>query len=147
MKRQLLLPAFLLLALAAAPPTRASPAGAAEGAAPAVFASPVNGGCYIAAQNECRLHLEPYTIYLGSGERLEAVRVQANGVTIYDYRTDVSNPPPQSGTTHTLSTVALDFAAVCGRTYTVNVLGKSRTDANFLNMGQVEGIACPATVP
>jgi hypothetical protein len=122
-------------------------ARASEKADPQVFASPVNGGCYITAPNQCRLHIEPYTINVGSGQRLEAVKLQANGVTIYDFRTDVSNPPPSSGSTYTLSNVALDFAATCGTTYVLNVLGKNLADPNFLNMGQTASFTCPSSVP
>jgi hypothetical protein len=116
-------------------------------AAPDVFASPVNGGCYIAAPGDCRLHIEPVVINLSSGSKLVAFQVQANGVTIYDYKTDVSNPPPPSGTTYTPSLVAQDFAAVCGRTYAINVLGKANTDGSFLNMGLTGSFTCPSAVP
>jgi hypothetical protein len=71
----------------------------------------------------------------------------ANGQVVYDFRTDVSNPPPAGGSAYTLSQVALDFAATCGKTYTINVLGKSNTDANPLNMGQTAQFTCPAGVP
>lgn len=116
-------------------------------AAEDVFASPLNGGCYIAAANQCRIHIEPYTVSVGSGNKLQALRLQSNGVTIYDFKTDVSNPPPASGTTYTISNVALDFAANCGQTYVINMLGKANNDANFLNMGQTASFTCPASVP
>jgi hypothetical protein len=113
--------------------------------APQVFASPINGGCYIAAPNDCRLHVDPFSVNIAPGQHLEALQLQANGMTIYDFRTDVSNPP--SATTYTPSLVALDFAAVCGQTYVLNILGKDSGDANFLNMGQTTSFTCPADVP
>lgn len=115
--------------------------------APQVFSSPINGGCYIAAPNQCRLHVDPFTINIGTGQRLVAFQLQANGVTVYDFRTDVSNPPPASGTTYSPSLVMQDFAAVCGQTYTLNILGRDSGDANFLNMGQTASFTCPASVP
>jgi hypothetical protein len=120
---------------------------AADPAAPEVFASPINGGCYIAAPNQCRLHVDPFTVNIASGQRLVALRLQANGVTIYDFATDVSNPPPASGTTYSPSLVMQDFAAECGKTYTLNILGKDSGDANFLNMGQTAAFTCPAGAP
>ncbi len=116
-------------------------------AAEDVFASPLNGGCYIAEASQCRIHIDPYTVNVGVGNRLQAVRLQANGTTVYDYKTDVSNPPPFSGATYTISNVALDFAATCGTTYVINMLGKANNDANFLNMGQTASFTCPSYVP
>jgi hypothetical protein len=116
-------------------------------AAPEVFASPINGGCYIAAPNQCRLHVDPFTVNITPGQRLVALRLQANGATIYDFATDVSNPPPASGTTYSPSLVMQDFAAECGKTYTLNILGKDSGDANFLNMGQTAAFTCPAGAP
>lgn len=115
--------------------------------APDVFASPINGGCYIAAPNDCRIHIDPFAINIATGKRLVSFRLQSNGATIYDFTTDVSNPPPTSGTTYSPSLVMQDFAAVCGRTYQVNILGKDSGDANFLNMGQTAQFTCPSTVP
>ena len=110
--------------------------------ASAVFASPINAGCYIIAPNQCRIHIEPVTVNIAAGKRLVALKLQLNGATIYDFGTDVSNPPPSVGTTYTPSPVALDFGAVCGTTYTINILGKDTGDANFLNMG-LASFTCP----
>jgi hypothetical protein len=114
---------------------------------PDVFSSPINGGCYIAGPDECRLHVDPFTVNIAPGARLVALQLQANGVTIYDFRTDISNPPPASGTTYSPSLVMQDFAAVCGETYTMNILGRDSADANFLNMGQTATFTCPSNVP
>lgn len=115
-------------------------------AAPAGFASPINVGCYIAAPNQCRIHVDPFTINIndGAGARLQQFTLYANGSPIYDFRTDVSNPP---GLDYSPSLVAQDFAATCGTTYIVNMVAKDTTDANPLNYGQTTAFTCPTTVP
>ena len=115
-------------------------------AATAGFASPINVGCYIAAPNQCRIHVDPFTINIndGAGARLQQFTLYANGSPIYDFRTDVSNPP---GVDYSPSLVAQDFAATCGTTYVVNMVAKDTTDANPLNYGQTTAFTCPATVP
>ena len=62
---------------------------------PAGFASPINGGCYIAAADVCKIHIDPFVINIndGAGAKLERFTLYANGSPIYDFRTDVSNPP------------------------------------------------------
>ena len=109
----------------------------------AVFASGLNAGCYIAAPNQCRIHIEPFTVPVAAGKRLVGVKLQLDGQTIYDFSTDLSNPPPSTGDTVTLSPVALDFAALCGHTYRANVLAKDTGDANFLNLGLTASFTCP----
>jgi hypothetical protein len=115
-------------------------------AAPTGFASPINGGCYIAAPEQCRLHVDPFTININDagGAKLELFTLHANGKPIYDFRTDVSNPPAVD---YTPSLVALDFAATCGETYYMNLIAKDTTDANPLNYGQTAIFTCPAEVP
>lgn len=110
------------------------------------FASPINGGCYIVAENVCKLHIDPFTINIneGAGAKLERFTIFVNGQPIYDFRTDVSNPPAVD---YSPSLVALDFAARCGMTYTVNLVAKDTADANPLNYGQFEDVVCPASVP
>jgi len=39
-------------------------------AEPEIYASPIQGGCYIADVNECRLHVDPFTINLTTGAKL-----------------------------------------------------------------------------
>jgi hypothetical protein len=105
-----------------------------------VFASPINAACVQATPSECKLHLDPFTIQLSPGASLEAFQLTANGKILYDFRTDLSNPPKGS---YTPSLVKLDFAATCGRTYTVNLLARDSGDPGFLNAGQAENIVCP----
>jgi hypothetical protein len=116
------------------------------GAAPEVFSSPINGGCYITAPNECKLHVDPFTVNIndGAGAKLVEFILHANGQPIYHFRTDVSNPPAAD---YTPSLVAMDFAATCGETYYMNILGRDSLDANLLNMGQTAEFICPAAVP
>lgn len=145
----LLLVIVLFCAAAAAWPTLAKTSlkPAADLTSPEVFSSPINGGCYIAAPNQCRIHVDPFTVNIAPGQRLVALRLQANGQTIYDFKTDVSNPPPAIGTTYTPSLVMQDFAATCGEEYVLNILGQDSGDANFLNMGQTAEFTCPASTP
>jgi hypothetical protein len=90
-------------------------------AAPEIYASPVQAGCYIAAPSDCRLHVEPFTIYLAPGEKLvyfQLIAIEAGTYIqrmIYDFRPDQSNPAPPSGDTYTPSLVAQDYAATCGK--------------------------------
>lgn len=149
MDRRLVVSALvLLLILAAGTLTGLAALRAAPVApqAPAGFASPINGGCYIAAPNVCKLHVDPFTININevAGARLEQFTLFANGKPIYDFRTDLSNPP---ATDYVPSLVALDFAAECGQTYYMNLVAKDSSDSNPLNYGQTAQFTCPATVP
>jgi hypothetical protein len=114
--------------------------------AAAGFASPINGGCYIAGPNDCRIHLDPYVINIndGGGAKLMFFELYADGKLIYSFRTDVSNPP---GYDYYATMPAQDFAARCGETYYVNMIARDTTDANPLNYGQTQEFTCPSTVP
>jgi hypothetical protein len=129
--------AFLLLGLVYSD-------GAPARAAPDIFASPINGGCYIAATDQCRIHIDPFTIKVQPGAKLELFTLYANNNPIYDFRTDVSNPPIVD---YSPSPVALDFAATCGVAYVVNMVAKDTLDVNPLNAGQTAEFICPASVP
>jgi hypothetical protein len=134
------LPRLLTWVLAAALAAAGAPRDAS-----AVYASPIHGGCYIARANDCRVHVDPVTIHLVSGQRLEAAQIRVNGAVVYDFRTDVANPP--SGSSYQITIPGQDFGVRCGQTYTVNILGRDSGDANFLNMGQTEPFTCPSGVP
>ncbi len=118
-----------------------------------VFASPVHGGCYIAGPSECRVHMEPFTINIASGKKLvKFTLVAVNAATsvqtvIYDWRPDLSNPVPTSGTTYTPSLVALDFAASCGASYKVALQGQDSGDTAVFNLGLTGQFTCPASMP
>lgn len=115
-------------------------------AVPAGFASPINGGCYIAAPNQCKLHVDPFTVNIneGGGVVLEKFTLYANGNPIYDFRTDVSNPPHAD---YAPSLVMADFAAECGQTYYMNLVAKDSSDNSPANYGQTAQFTCPAAVP
>ena len=94
----------------------------------------------------CKIHIDPFTINIndGGGAHLEKFTLYANGSPIYDFRTDVSNPP---NVDYSPSLVIQDFAAQCGETYYVNMVAKDSTDANPLNYGQTKEFTCPSLVP
>jgi hypothetical protein len=124
-------------------------------AEPDIFASPIHGGCYIAAPNECRFHIEPFTIFLNTttGTKLVLFQIVAipsvgSSQVIYDWRPDVSNPAPAAGSTYAPSMVALDYAATCGKSYRLNLIGRDTLDGgtNF-SLGLTNQFTCPSTVP
>ena len=118
-------------------------------AEPAVFASPVHAGCYLAGPGDCRIHVEPFTINIASGTHLvqfKLVAIQLPGglqTTIYDWRPDQSNPAPASGSTYTPSLVAQDYAATCGNGYEISLQGRNTGDANLFNLGLTAQFNCP----
>jgi len=111
-----------------------------------LFASPINGGCYIAGPNQCKLHLDPFTINIdqAAGSRLVEFTLFANGKPIYAFKTDVSNPPAND---YSPSLVAVDFAATCGTTYYINMTARTNDIPGPLNAGQTAQFTCPANVP
>ena len=124
-------------------------------AATDIYASPVQAGCYIAAPNDCRIHVDPFTINLNTipGTKLvqySFVAIQMpSGIqtTIYDFRTDQSNPAPSLGTTYSPSLVAQDFAAACGKIYEISLQGKDSHDSSVYNLGLTGQFTCPTGVP
>ena len=121
-------------------------------AEPDIYASPVHAGCYIAAPSDCRIHVEPFTINVTSGAKLEYFQLLAArsgyGISvIYDFRPDLSNPLPYSGTVVTPSLVAQDYAAVCGATYSIYLQGKDTLDPTPYNLGSTAEFTCPTNVP
>lgn len=125
---------------------------AATPAAPEIYASPIHGGCYIAGPSDCRIHLEPMSINVQSGEKMLYFQLLANPAgypqtVIYDWRPDLSNPLPYSGATVNLSLVTQDFAATCGRTYTISLVGQDTGDPNPYVLGGTGEFTCPSNVP
>ena len=114
-------------------------------AAPNVFGGPVNGGCYLDTPISCKLHIDAWQpLQISPGEKLLAFQLQATGHTLYDFRTDVSNPPSGS---YLPSLVKQDFAITCGETYVLSLLAQDTGDANLLTLGQTNAFTCPAEVP
>ena len=98
--------------------------------APQTFAQPLYAGCYLAAENVCRIHVEPFEVQVNesAGERAAEFRLFANNVNdsaasfeLYNFHTSSSYSfKPQNDYSPTL--VTQDFYAQCGETYTINVL-------------------------
>jgi hypothetical protein len=121
-------------------------------AEPDIYVSPVHAGCYIAAQNDCRIHVEPFTITVNTGSKLDyfqlwASRIGYSAGMIYDFRPDVSNPLPLSGSVVTPSLVAQDYAAQCGATYYIYLIGKDTLDPTQYILGSTAQFTCPINVP
>ncbi len=138
---------------AAAPAAPGTTSADVTPAAPAIFASPIHGGCYIAGPSDCRIHVEPFTINIQSGSkmalfRLVAIQKPSNVQTvIYDWRPDLSNPAPPSGTTYTPSAVTQDFAATCGKSYEINLQGRDTSDVNTFSLGLTGQFTCTLSMP
>ena len=122
-------------------------------AEPDVYASPVHAGCYIAAPSDCRIHVEPFSIIITTNSKLLYFQLWASRAgsgtsqVIYDFRPDLSNPLPSSGTIVTPSLVAQDYAAQCGETYRIYLLGQDTLDPDPYNLGMTGEFTCPANVP
>ena len=118
-------------------------------AAPEIYASPVHAGCYITRNTRCMIHVEPFTINIATGKKLvrfQLVTTRASTgaqTIIYDFRPDQSNPVPSSGTTYSPSSVAKDFAASCGQSYTLSLQGQDTGDASLYNLGTTGQFTCP----
>jgi hypothetical protein len=155
MRRRFLLPAVLLILILALAALAAWPLFQQRyrvSAAPAIYASPIQAGCYIAAPNDCRLHVEPFTINLASGAKLVFFQLladpsDANATVIYDFKPDLSNPVPFSGSTFSPSLVAQDYAAACGKTYSLYLIGRDTLDPNPYVLGGTGEFTCPVAVP
>ena len=119
----------------------------------AIFASPVQAGCYIAASNDCRVHVEPFTIDLASGQHLvffSLVLIQQGTGTqtkAYDWRPDQSNPAPSVGSTYSPTIPSQDIGVSCGKSYEVSLQGQDTGDAGGFNLGLTGFFTCPSTVP
>ena len=117
-------------------------------AEPEIYASPVHAGCYLERIDRCKIHVEPFTINLVIGQklvqfRLVATREGSGTTTIYDFRPDLSNPLPLTGTTIMPTLVAQDFAARCGETYSISLQGQDTGDRDLLNLGTTVQFTCP----
>lgn len=110
-------------------------------AAPHVFSGPVNGGCYLATATTCQIHVDSWQpLAIAPGERLLAFRLQANGQPLYDFKTDVSNPPMGS---YLPSLVKKEFAARCGESYVLSVVAQDTADPGPVAVGQTNAFICP----
>lgn len=114
-----------------------------------IYASPIQAGCYRPKPDRCSIHVAPFTINLAPGSKLVLFQLLASrsssgsASVIYDFRPDLSNPAPLSGSAYTPSRVAKDFAANCGDSYTITLLGQDTLDPNPYVLGSTAVIACP----
>lgn len=122
----------------------------------ATSAQSLHGGCYEAAPNVCRIHVDPFTIPVdvGAGERVAQFRINANNTsggvsfTLWEFSTSssysfkpVGDFSPRIPREH--------FHAVCGETYTLNILTRGDTAAStgsFGNAGVTAEFRCPVAV-
>ncbi len=121
----------------------------ASRAAVSIYASPIQAGCYRAEPDRCSIHLEPFTLNLATGSKLASFQLYATRTStgaqglLYDFRPDLSNPAPLSGSTYSPSPVAKDFAANCGDSYTLTLIGQDTLDPGPYVLGSTGLIACP----
>lgn len=108
-----------------------------------IYASPINAGCYITAPNQCKIHVDPFVI--NKDTALAEYRITVGAQSVYNFSTDLSNPPV--GSTYAPSLVALDFAATCGSSYTISLQGRVIDNVNFYNLGSTRTVTCPSVVP
>jgi hypothetical protein len=121
-------------------------------AEPEIFASPIHAGCYIAAPSDCRIHVEPLTINIQGGSKIMYFQLIAAPTgysprVIYDWKPDLGNPLPPSGTIVQPSQVTQDFAATCGRSYSISLQGRDTLDGSALSLGTTGTFTCPSVVP
>lgn len=118
-------------------------------AAPEVFQSGISGGCYIAAPDSCKIHVDPFMVNVDdqNNENLVEFQLRANGSTIYQFKTDaLSEYRPTGDYTPTL--VTQDFAASCGTGYEVQLLARDEGDGNVLYLLGTTGVfTCPTNIP
>ena len=111
------------------------------GAAPTVLKDSLAGGCYLETRTVCKIQVDPFTIDIAPGESLLAFQITANGQPIYDFGTSIEFSPVIS---YTPSSVALDFAASCGETYTLELHALDTGDLDFVTIGETQPILCPS---
>ena len=151
-RRIYLITGHLLLAaiLLAAPAVLRSSEVSGE---PDTYGSPFQAGCYIAGPNDCRIHTDPFSIKTSGGKRLVSFTIQAIDeetaleTTLYDFKTDINNPDRPKSSHFSPSLVAQDFAASCGKTYHLNLLGVTDSDASVITFGTTAAFTCPAQMP
>jgi hypothetical protein len=109
--------------------------------APNLFSGVINGGCYAHAGFQCSIRIDAFQpISVDSGNALLAMQLRANGTTVYDFRSDVSNPP---GGLYLPSNVALDFAARCGEPYVMTLHARQTSSTEFQLLGTTNEFVCP----
>jgi hypothetical protein len=114
-----------------------------------IYTSPIQAGCYLVQHDQCKIHVDPFTINFATGKKLVFFQFIATRVisgsqqVIYDFRPDQSNPVPRTGDTYAPSMVAKDLAATCGQTYTISLWGQDTGDTVPSELGSTQQITCP----
>lgn len=109
-------------------------------AAPTVLVGSLQAGCYLVTPTSCKLSVEPFTIGIAENERLVSFNLTANNLVIYDFGASAEDPLTGN---YVPTSVALDFAARCGRTYTLDLQALDTGDLDFVKIGQTQPIVCP----
>lgn len=105
------------------------------------FEGPVNGGCYAQLPSRCTIHIDAWQpIPISTGQTLLGFQLQANGLPLYNFRTDVSNPPVGA---YLPSLVKLDYGVVCGGTYTLTLLAEESGSRGLKTAGSTNSFTCP----
>jgi hypothetical protein len=129
----------MLLWGAAGPPVTPQPLLAAAHE----FAGPVHGGCYLVAENSCRLTLDKWSPLPAALTPPAALQLRANGRLLYDYHFDRLKPPAAG---YVLSTPRLGFAARCGRSYTLELWTKPQGESPaWQQLGATGAFAWPTS--
>ncbi|GAB4580955.1 MAG: hypothetical protein Fur0022_37000 [Anaerolineales bacterium] len=110
-------------------------------AAPTVLVGSLQAGCYLITPTSCRLSVEPFTISIADSERLVSFNLTANDQILYDFGASSALNPVIGD--YLPSPVALDFAARCGQTYTLNLHALDTGDLDFVTIGETQPITCP----
>lgn len=109
-------------------------------AAPTVLAGSLQAGCYLITPTTCKLSVEPFRINIAPSERLVSYTITANDLLLYDFGASAANPVTGE---YAFSATALDFAAQCGQTYTLELQAMDTGDLNFVTIGQTQPVPCP----
>lgn len=118
-------------------------AALAPGAAVAAAAGgPIQAACF-ATRGGCRIQVAPFQIDIAPGQHLERYEVRVGGVRVYDFRTDVSNPPSFS---YWATMPERGFAARCARSYVVSAAAQDSGDRALQALGATAEIECPVAV-
>ncbi|MDX1664761.1 MAG: hypothetical protein R3272_13295 [Candidatus Promineifilaceae bacterium] len=126
----------------------------AEPQAPEVFAHEIYGGCYLAELDQCRIHVEPFTINVdaANNERLAEFRLSANNesggtsLLLYHFSTDASYSRMPVGDYTPSFVQNQDYGAVCGETYNLRVTARGATPSSDGSL-LVSAISGPFTCP
>lgn len=109
-------------------------------AATTTLTGSLQAACYLDTRTTCKISVAPYSITIAPGEHLLAFNLKANDNLLYDF--GASTARPVIGT-YTPTTVALDYAAQCGQTYTLKLHAIDSGDLDFVTIGETQPITCP----